>query len=163
MRIGITGSHWVWKSSLLNSIDWNKIQEIARKLIKEKWNPKYMTKYELEEFQETLLIKQIRAELWKDSFIIDRTVFDILAYSQWLYNYKELKKRVIKYLGNFPYHKVIYIPIEFELEDDWIRFEDKEYQKEIDKRILNLLKEFNIPYKTISWTLQERINLFNNL
>jgi hypothetical protein len=49
------------------------------------------------------------------------------------------------------------LPIEFDLEDDWVRHKNKEYQNEIQENILLLYKKYNVQYIEITWTIQERI------
>ena len=161
MRIGICGSHWVWKTTLLDNI-WhqNKIKEVARDLMKRLWNPKDMNKQDKAKFQCNLIYEQIKAELVKDNFLSDRTLIDVLAYTRWLKWYRELKKVVKEYFKEFPYDYIFYIPIEFELEDDWVRFTNN--QKLIDDNIKFLLKDLKLDYITISWTVKERKRKIEN-
>lgn len=158
MKIWLTWSHWVWKTTILNNI-WhqNKIQEVARDLMKRLWNPRDMNKQDKAKFQWNLIYEQIKAEMRKDSFISDRTLIDVLAYTRWLKWYWQLKKVVKEYLKEFPYDYIFYIPIEFKLEDDGVRFTDK--QKEIDDNIKFLLKDLKINYITITWDIKQRKNL----
>ena len=165
MKIWITWAHSVWKSTLLEKLEWNKIREIARDLIKKLWVlPQDMNKEQLNNFQRDLIHKQIKEETLRwDSFIWDRTLIDILAYSKWLDIYNNLLDTVKSYLSEYPYDIIFYIPIEFPLEKDWVRFEDENYQKEIDNNIISILKELNIEYITVSWTVEDRLNLINNI
>jgi nicotinamide riboside kinase len=61
------------------------------------------------------------------------------------------------HLKDNPYDLVFYIPIEFPLEKDGVRFEDDEYQKIIDLQIIKYLKRYKIPYITLTGTLEERL------
>jgi nicotinamide riboside kinase len=164
MRIWITGSHSVGKTTLLNKLEWNKINEIARTAMRHFWKtPQEMDNRELEIFQNHLFFKQIREELAKWDFITDRTIIDVLAYSKKLEVYNILKDRAKTFLNQFPYDILFYIPIEFWLEEDWTRFSWTEYQIEIDNNIKELLEEFNIKYHIITWSLEERLNNINNI
>jgi len=60
-------------------------------------------------------------------------------------------------LKKYPYDLVFYIPIEFPIEKDGLRFEDEHYQEIIDLQILKLLKRYKIPYITVSGTIEERL------
>jgi len=169
-RIVITGSHSTWKSTILTELkkvlkNYEFIDEVARSEIKKTWkNPQDMTDTEYEYFQRKVLAEQIRQESLKtikwDSFISDRSVLDVLAYSENLEEetYDILYKRVKEYLEHIPYSTVYYIPIEFKLEDDWLRFIWDEFQQVIDDRILRLLKEFKINYITLTGTVKERVD-----
>jgi nicotinamide riboside kinase len=162
MRIWITGSHWTWKTSILNKLETKlpKISEVARELIEKKWVlPHNMSDDDRSEFQFELLLLQMQKEVCE--FISDRTIFDVLAYSKWLRHYDSMVKMTRYYLDNNPYDLVFYIPIEFDMETDGVRKEDEEYRKEIDKNILELLTEFNVKYITIKWSLDERIKNIN--
>lgn len=91
-----------------------------------------------------------------DSFISDRTIFDVLAYTEpFSHHYAAMKKDSIKYKDL--YDVVLYIPIEFELEKDWVRYEDLEFQKTIDERLKNIFRQLNISFITITWTFEERV------
>jgi nicotinamide riboside kinase len=55
------------------------------------------------------------------------------------------------------YDKVIYLPPEFEIEDDWVRHIDYDYQKYIDNQIKETYKKFNISFYEVRWDIQSRI------
>ena len=154
MKIGICWSHWTGKSTLFNLIDYpNKINETARDTIEILGNPQSMDNDELYAFQKIVLIKQIIKEKEYEKFISDRTVYDILAYSRKLHNYHSLYDKIKNHQW---YDIVFYIPIEFPMEQDWVRFENPKYQKVVDKRVKKLMKDNNIKYITITWTAEER-------
>lgn len=63
--------------------------------------------------------------------------------------YEGMKKR---------YDIVFYVPIEFPLERDAIRYEGVEFQKQIDDIIVDGLHHFGQPYITLSGSLEERMD-----
>ena len=140
MRVAISGSHSVGKTTLINAINspYKKIDEIARQVIQHKL-PHEMSEQEFTEFEIRVLKKQI--ELEKGSFIIDRSVYDILAYSKGHECYKQIKEMVKNHKG---YDVIFYIPIEFKLKKDKIRKNDENYREEIDKQIVKILKNKNV-------------------
>jgi len=170
-RYAIVGSHSCWKSTILNelkkSLQWYSfINELAREhILKSGKAPQHMTEWELEAFQFTLLSEQIKKEskltYTLDDFISDRSVLDILAYSHKLDEevYDILYNRVKEYFINLPYTKIFYVPIEFEIEADWIRYEWNQYREFIDDTIVRLLNEFKINYITLKGTTEERVSM----
>lgn len=137
-----------------------KIQEIARQLITAmRCNPQDMSVEDREFFQDSCFMKQIEAEISNDSFITDRTVLDILAYSQDLPKafYDRMKGKIGRWLELDPYDIIFYTPIEFDMEVDGVRVDDEEYRKTIDERILKLFQYFKVPYVTLTGTVEDRI------
>lgn len=171
MRIAITGSHGVWKSTLLDLLNnkkelelFKKIPEVAREeILKRGKTPDLMTLEEVIDFEQTLLNKQIELEQWCSKFISDRSVLDIIVYSEFLLGSHpiktKLKEFVKKYFDeNKPYDKIFYIPIEFELNKDWIRFEDLQFQKTVDEKFLDFFNEFNIEPILLKGTPEQRLD-----
>lgn len=160
MRIGLTGSHSTWKSTLAKLFP-NQIEEIARWVIAEKWHPDTLSKSELDDFELVIMKRQIEAEEnMKESFISDRTVIDVLAYATTMCRPSmtaRLKDMAEMHLETNPYDLVFYIPIEFPLEKDGVRFEDEHYQEIIDLQIKKYLKRYKIPYITLTGTVEERL------
>jgi len=170
-KIAISGSHSTWKTTLLDSLDnswYTRINEVARNIIESTWIlPQNMNKKEIWEFQKLLFQKQIEAEKGIEKFISDRSVIDILAYtklgaSEEVFNI--LKLETEKYLETEPYDLIGYTPIEFPMQNDWIRFEWEKFRKEVDKTIVEFMEEFWVNYKILSWIPEERIKtLINNI
>lgn len=160
MRIGLTGSHGTWKSTIAKHFQ-NQIKEIARWVIELKWKPDTLSKEELDDFELVIMKRQIEAEQnMQDWFISDRTVIDVLAYANTMCRPSmtaRLKDMAEMHLETNPYDLVFYIPIEFPLEKDGTRFEDDSYQKIIDLQILKYLKRYKIPYITLTGTVEERL------
>jgi hypothetical protein len=51
----------------------------------------------------------------------------------------------------------VYVPIEFEIEDDNFRNIDKDFQAKIDFLTKNILDTTNVPYITVTGTVEERV------
>lgn len=176
MNIVIVWSHWVWKSTVLDSLetDLRKIPEIAREVIEE-WNlrPQDMTYQQRVDFEWEMMIRQDKFEIEWD-FITDRSYFDILAYSKTFMtiedynklesNIKErIKEKEYRLWAKWWYHYMFYIPVEFPLEDDGVRFNDNWYQNEVDDILREILNDFGIEYIEISWTNDERVAKLMNI
>lgn len=158
MKSVIIGAHGVWKTTLLQAIEYeNKITEIARDLIESIGvAPQNMTKPQQIQFQKNIYREQRKAERELDSFISDRSVYDNLAYAQVLC--EDLSQQILESILNTHdwYDNVFYVPIEFELKSDWVRFEEQDFQKTIDETILHIVKLLNIPIIEVKWSLAQR-------
>lgn len=137
-----------------------KITEIAREAIAELWQSLSEMDFKTKiAFQQIIFWRQIQRERRMQDFMSDRTVFDNLGYMSAIGDTEELKfmeERVKLHIEQCPYDFVLYFPIEFPLEDDWLRYTGDEFQAEIDKRILSYLDKFGIKYYTVTWTVEER-------
>ena len=122
MRIWISWSHGVWKSTIINGLilgeKYTKIPELARINMEILNNlPQNMLEEEINLFETFVLLDQITHEISNDYFVIDRTVIDLLAYSKYLVNpliYKKLYTIVEKYLSRKRYDFLFFIPIELD-------------------------------------------------
>lgn len=107
----------------------------------------------------------------ENSFISDRCVIDVCAYTLSGWARTRTKKEAIEF-NEVLLHQtlfvekykesigtVFYFPIEFPIEDDSVRSIDVKYQREIDSNILQVLKEAGIPYVTVHGTIEERIKI----
>lgn len=163
-KIAICWSFSVGKSTLTKELsrilDIKQNKEVARELL-ENWFSLPTTDYELFEFQKNILHNQKKIEQ-QDKFITDATLIEALAYSKNIKDinyYNIIEREIREYYKEKVYDIIFYIPIEFDIEDDWIRHTDKELQKIIDKRIKENLKKYNSAEQIIelNWTVEERI------
>lgn len=172
MKIGITWTHGTWKSTLLEKIDnVNKIPEIAREIVeKENLDLNNMSLKDKWKFQIRLLKEQIIREnkIW-NNFVSDRTYIDLLAYTRQLEHINKNTILFVKILENLVkktnkiYDYIFYIPIEFQLEIDGLRHENLNFQKKIDKEIINIFIEFWIKHITLKGNVEERLKKYNNI
>jgi len=162
-KIAIVGSFWVWKTTLVQEIEKNSKKYIScytnfeRKILQE-------TQWQDDWKQMWLISEQIKQEYLntKNNYITDNGLITILAYSFFKLKddeYIAYKYRVKEFLEYYPYTKVFYIPIELKIEDDWFRYIDVEFQKQINQKIIELLIEFKINFIICSWSLEERKNI----
>lgn len=181
MKIAFTGAHGVGKTTLINSLEKNLSQSISLNVTKEipriicdlVSNPEYFRR------DQNTLVKQMiillgqltqEYELSNSKLLIcDRTIFDHWAYTLYLFQ-KELNNDHIlacekfQYAHMKTYDKIFYIPIEFEVEDDGTREDDKVFQEEIDRLILKNLTKHDLPYIEINGSVEERYQMvINNL
>lgn len=157
IRIGITGTSGIGKTTLLYSIfdelrplysDLKLITEVARDVLTFRGIKDVATLMEASQEIKTkiqcdILANQIDKELENyGSIISDRTVFDCIAYSK-VYN---INKQAIEHMDSFTYagiwhYNILFycpIPVEYEYVDDGIR-SDK-YVYEVDELIEEMFK-----------------------
>jgi hypothetical protein len=150
MKIAIDWAFWVGKTTLVDkvgkSICLKRIANTEREIAsKTNFNFNTCTDSELKEFQELLRLRQERYEQECWDFITDCScVIQDAYWDTWV-------------TDTYDYH--FYVPIEFDIENDWVRHIDKEFQELISKKILAIYEKNNIKYITVTWTIQERVDL----
>lgn len=183
LKINFVGSQGTGKTTLLEAArkdeDFKKFKfhtEIVRDLVKtqglsinESGNVK----------SQKIFFNTYYKQSQETNYISDRCVLDVCAYTESLF-----RKKLIRYLKEDnpkePYKyfrellreksllnvlfenrkvlgKIIYFPIEFDLVDDGVRSLDPTFQKEIDKNIQNLLKEYDLTFYTIRGSVEQRL------
>jgi hypothetical protein len=167
-KIAIVWSFWVWKTSLTQEIERYSNTDIScymnfeRKVLQD-------IQWQDDRKQMWLISEQVKQEYlnFKNHYITDTWLITILAYSFYTLKddeYTAYKHRVKEFLKYYPYTKIFYIPIEFDIENDWFRYIDQDFQKQIDQKIIELLIEFKISFIICSWNLEERRNIiFKNI
>jgi hypothetical protein len=116
---------------------------------------------------ETLIfLKQWRAELAHDTFVSDRSIYDVVAYADWVFDH-ERERRKEDHLWDEAreialqnlrarYDYVFYLPIEFPIVLDGLRPDDPGFQADIDKRMRRLLESHDVGFHTLTGTIAER-------
>ena len=163
-KLAIVWSHGVGKSTLLKelspSFNWVVITEIARDLMQEYGKiPQEMNANERYNFQRDIYSRQFATEDMYKNFISDRGVYDNLAYAfhtdKHLFNIlRDHAKKNHKW-----YDWTVYIPIEFWLENDGIRFTSDAFQIQIDETIKEIMKDFSVDRLECRWSVLERKKL----
>lgn len=116
---------------------------------------------------ETLIfLKQFNNELSTERFVGDRSLIDVMAYAGWVLDnqprtkemalWEECEQLAERRLRT-AYSHVFYLPIEFPIVLDGLRPDDPEFQREIDRRVLQLLDTHGIVYDTITGSVDERM------
>lgn len=116
---------------------------------------------------ETLIfLKQWRAEMSHDNFVSDRSLYDVVAYADWVFQH-ERERRKEDHLWNEAreialqnlrarYDFVFYLPIEFPIVLDGLRPDDPAFQADIDGRMHSLLESHDVEFHTLTGTIEER-------
>jgi nicotinamide riboside kinase len=115
---------------------------------------------------ETLIfLKQWRAELSHDHYVADRSIYDVLAYADWVMenaaprkeNHLWLESRALATTElRARYDFVFYLPIEFPIVLDGLRPDDAAFQADIDRRIVELLESHDVAHHSLTGSIEER-------
>lgn len=133
----------------------------------EEWQikPELLNEEQLEKFQQEISIRQRKAENDNENVLVDTTLIDSLWYAEWTEWYEDRVREVMDHFSQKTYDIIFYTPIEFDIEDDWLRHIDWEYQKLIDQKLKANLSTFSSFYDIeiveAKWTLEERLNIID--
>ncbi|MCK4666002.1 ATP-binding protein [Candidatus Dependentiae bacterium] len=166
-RIALIGSHGTGKTSIIE-----RLAEITKLPVIEELARNYnMNTSDLDEykfFQKQLLLEQIKAEmalkLSNGSFISDRSTIDNMAYFLLKCEENSTPEERTRYAdiaikNALLYDYIFYVPIEFEMDtSNEFRFKDILFQREIDEKILHLIKLFEINVTVVKGSLDERVS-----
>jgi len=163
LRIGLTGAGSTGKTSVLNALKitypkYNYISEVARK---------FDIRAEGEN-RTAVQIKILRAHIgienkyYSSGFISDRCVIDHLAYFMAIdekYRCMEtgVYNDIVEMRLGYMYDLIFYFPIEFPIVADGFRFEDTDFQVDIGRRILSIMKQKNVKYHTVTGPVRDRV------
>ena len=106
------------------------------------------------------------AELMQEKIITDRTVIDVMAFSELSKSMEDHEKRYLNatlYYLIKEYDVLFYFsPEGVEIEDNGVRETDAKYRDAIDKKIKSLIQMFRGNTITIKGTVKERIEQVKN-
>ncbi|MFN2608533.1 MAG: AAA family ATPase [Acidimicrobiales bacterium] len=167
MKLAFVGSFSTGKTTLatLFAKEWAYplLPEVAREVV-ELGFP--LDQSATAETETLILLKQWRAEASHDHFVADRSIYDVLAYADWVMEQdrpprkedhlwaeaREIANRDLR----ARYDHVFYLPVEFPIVLDGLRPDDTGFQADIDRRIRRLLESADVQYHTLSGTVEDR-------
>jgi predicted ATPase len=169
-KICISGSQNTGKSTLLKAIekrsefkDHEFIKEVVRTLMKEGVK---INKFADHDSQIKILLQHYKNCLHFHQMITDRSAVDAFVYATWDYiyghfTYKEHKEQEEIFLRCLPFYKLhFFLPIEFNMEEDGVRNTEPTYQKEISDIFHIIFNRYQIPYITLSGSVENRLTNF---
>ena len=174
MKLAFTGSHSTGKTTLIREIEKyvpypatiKCVTEVARKII----SKGYLLNNEATEASYIHYInEQLNEErdiTCYDFFFSDRNLLDPLAYmiankafpGPTIEDYFIQMMENVWLLEQTRYDYYIYFPIEFPLVFDGVRPPDEKYRAAVDRAIVSILKNHNIPYISVTGSVAERKN-----
>lgn len=158
-KLAIVGAAGVGKTTLLNELfenplvneTYTKIPEVVRSVCAERGyeSPYDIPEEEVHKFREDVLDKQIELENQAESFIVDRSCMDAwLYFMRWSWNSVDVEdsERFFQkaYAQTKKYDALIYLPISFELEDDGFRWNNKTYQRQMDRMFREYVRAWDL-------------------
>lgn len=172
-RIAIVGSFSTGKTTLAETLarqlDLPLLPETAREVVQLGFK---LDKDATPETETLIFMKQYNNELSTREFVGDRSLIDVMAYAGWVLDnqphrkemalWEECKRLAERGLRT-SYSHVFYLPIEFPIVLDGLRPDDPGFQKEIDERIMALLHAHDIEYRTVSGSVQERLEQIHDV
>lgn len=176
-RINLCGAQGVGKTTLLEALKkdpsfkgWAFYPELVRDMLKKgevtiNENGTAQSQHKIFEAYDKLLDKTL-----EQPSMCDRCIVDVAAYTSVLFDncseeieeYQNLsleefeeRKRIIQRTKDL--ELIIYLPIEFPLVDDGVRSSDEEFQKDVDRKIVQFLNNYKISHVIITGTVEERV------
>ncbi len=167
LRIAIVGSFSTGKTTLAEALsrrlDLPLLPETAREVVELGFK---LDKDATPETETLIFLKQYNNEISNSEFVGDRSLIDVMAYAGWVLDNQPRRKesalwdecvRLAERRLRTSYSHLFYLPIEFPIVLDGLRPDDPEFQKEIDGRLLSLLKSHDLDYKTVKGSIEERL------
>ena len=167
MKVAFVGSFSTGKTTLANLFakewDYPLLPEVAREVV-ELGFP--LDQNATAETETLIFLKQWHAESVHDHFVADRSVYDVLAYADWVMQHEReprkedhlwIEARKIALLDlRARYDHVFYLPVEFPIVLDGLRPDDPGFQADIDGRIRRLLESADVAYEVLTGSVEAR-------
>jgi nicotinamide riboside kinase len=166
-RIAIVGSFSTGKTTLAEAaaarLGFPVLPDVAREIAALGFK---LDKDATVETETLIFLKQLANELAHDEFVGEYSLFLVLAYAGWVLEHQQRRKEfalwdacleIARYRLTENYNHVFYLPIEFPIVDDGLRPMDPDFQKDIDRRVVELLHSHDVPYETLRGSVEERL------
>ncbi|MGH9222691.1 MAG: AAA family ATPase [Acidimicrobiales bacterium] len=167
MKIAFVGSFSTGKTTLANLFarEWDLplLPEVARQVV-ELGFP--LDQSATAETETLIFLKQWRAEVSHDAFVADRSIYDVLAYADWVMEHQDGPRKenhlwyesreIALFDLRARYDHVFYLPVEFPIVLDGLRPDDTGFQADIDRRILHLLDTNDVRHHTLTGSVEAR-------
>jgi nicotinamide riboside kinase len=167
MKIAFVGSFSTGKTTLANLFahewDYPLLPEVAREVVALGFP---LDQSATAETETLIFLKQWRAEASHARFVADRSIYDVLAYADWVMenqdgdrkeNHLWYESREIATMDlRARYDHVFYLPVEFPIVLDGLRPDNPEFQADVDRRIVALLEGADVAFVTLTGSIEQR-------
>lgn len=168
--IALVGSHGVGKTTLAK--EWEKrhpeyycTDGFSRPIRKS------CLKQGIDKSIEQVLINDLTAWAWENNFkkrnyLSTRSIVDVIVYSEAFGMEEEAKRMRDVWNETKPLISnvvFVYLPIEFPITADGVRFEDPFFQNEIDDAVFRFLKNEQISFYPVTGSVEERVEMMEDL
>lgn len=169
MRITISGTHSVGKTTLLNrlkEVDELKSFEFNSENMRELNKKGVKVNLEADDDSAYVIADSNFKLAERDNYISDRYVLDGFIYARYHNIHDKVSDEVIKYYYSrindirAASDIVFFIQPEFDIVDDNFRSTDIKFQKDIDILFKEYLEKFNIKHYILTGSIDNRINQF---
>ena len=168
MTIGITGAQSVGKTTLLNALRSEKLfkdyvicDEVTRR-VKSYGLP--INEEGTDITQRLIMNEHIVNVFMNGNMLTDRTALDGLVYSTYLYKNNKISLNTLKYVKDVfykvwqSYNCVFYIEPEFEIVDDGIRSNNKQFRDEIAELFETVIEKEKLNLHRVKGSVRDRVN-----
>lgn len=166
-RIAIVGSFSTGKTTvaeeLARRLNLPLLPEVAREIAALGFK---LDKDATPETEALIFLKQFNNELEEAEFVGDRSLIDVMSYAGWVLENQPHRKEMLLWEEcerlaerrlRTNYSHVFYLPIEFPIVLDGLRPDDPSFQKEIDRRVLDLLASHAVSFTTLTGSVEDRL------
>lgn len=166
-RIAIVGSFSTGKTTLAEAaarrFELPLLPEVAREVAALGFK---LDKDATPEVETLIFLKQLHNELTHPHFVGDRSLIDVMAYAGWVLDNQTRRPEtalweecvnIAQVHLRSQYTHVFYLPIEFPIVPDGLRPLDPGFQREIDDRMLGLLRDHAVSYDTLTGPVEARL------
>lgn len=172
MRLVLTGSHGVGKTSIVNGLEDFLLEKGIKTITNSSKarslkNSGFRINDDATDITELLIASNHISHFNENNWFADRCIIDTLGYSCYNYFHRKISKKTyntIKYMAEKfvkLYDKIFYVPIEFPMVSDGVRKNDIVFQKTVDECIENFLlhnEATTSKFVRISGSVEKRIN-----
>ena len=181
-RISFCGAQGTGKTTLFEAVKndemfkgWNFYSEVVRQMLEREEvvineNGNSESQKKIFDAYNEILDKMFDNPSVSDRCIVDVRSEDVAAYTSRLFDTCNPKDEDYNKLSNEDFRErkevvrrkyelslIVYFPIEFPLVEDGVRSVDEQFQKDVDMKIQQFLKNYDIPYITITGSVEERL------
>lgn len=176
-RISFCGAQGTGKTTLFEAVKndemfkgWNFYSEVVRQMLERE--EVVINENGNSESQKKIFdaYNEILDKMFDNPSVSDRCIVDVAAYTSRLFDTCNPKDEDYNKLSNEDFRErkevvrrkyelslIVYFPIEFPLVEDGVRSIDEQFQKDVDMKIQQFLKNYDIPYITITGSVEERL------